>query len=456
MYLLDWGLAKVVDAPEPRLPSAPPAIASGSDPGAKTMHGATMGTPGYMAPEQVKGEAVDARADVYALGAILFELLALEPLHPHRTAQDANASTLAGVDARPSVRAPERDVPPELDAICVRATERDPEQRTRTAREVVDAVERYLDGDRDLIRRRELAREHVKAAGQHADRALAGGKDATRARSLALREIGRAVALDPTDAEAVTTLMRLMTETPAEMPAEARAAMQAETRGGIRTGAKAAAVAYMLWFAHLPFMLWMGIHSWPAFLAASGAWLLAAGTAVVYARHPPRDGSLPVGLMLAGVVAVATTSTMFGPYVIAPTIAATGSVLMHMSPYRRGRVAVVVLNCAAIAGPALLQVTGVLPASYLFTGDAIVIQPGMLSFPAVPTQIFMLVNTLATIVVASALIAQIRNTLTRVEEQMYVHTWQLRQLVPDHARPASARHIDESVAQLPDAGPLSE
>jgi serine/threonine-protein kinase len=147
---------------------------------------------------------------------------------------------------------------------------------------------------------------------------------------------------------------------------------------------------------------------------------------------------------------------MFGPYVIAPTIAATGSVLMHMSPYRRGRVAVVVLNCAAIAGPALLQVTGVLPASYLFTGDAIVIQPGMLSFPAVPTQIFMLVNTLATIVVASALIAQIRNTLTRVEEQMYVHTWQLRQLVPDHARPASARHIDESVAQLPDAGPLSE
>jgi serine/threonine-protein kinase len=456
VYLLDWGLAKVVGAPEPRLPSGPPAIASGSDPGAKTMHGAMMGTPGYMSPEQVRGEEVDARADVYALGAILFELLALEPMHPHRTADEARASTLAGVDARPSRRAPERDLPPELDEICVRATEKDPDARTRSARELVDAVERYLDGDRDLLRRRELAREHVQAASLHADRALAGGKGATQARSLALREIGRAVALDPTDSQAVTTLMRLMTEVPAEMPPEARAAMQAETRGGIRAAARTAFVAYLLWFAHLPLMLWMGIRSWPAYGVASAAWLVAALTAHAAAKNPPRDGSRPTAMTVAGVIAVATTSTLCGPYVIIPTLAAIGSMLMHMSPYPRGRVLVVVLNCLAIAAPVALQAMGVLPASYVFEHDTIVIRPFMLGFPALPTQVFLLVNTLALIVAASVMLARVRNLLTGIEEQMYVHTWQLRQLVPEQARPASARAIEESVAQLPQEGPLSE
>ncbi len=456
VYVLDWGLAKVVGAPEPRLPSGPPAIVSGSDPGAKTVHGAMMGTPGYMAPEQVRGEEVDARADVYALGAILFELLALEPLHPHRTADEARASTLAGVDARPSRRAPDRDLPPELDEICVRATEKDPDARTKSARELVDAVERYLDGDRDLLRRRALAREHVQAAGQHTDRALSGGKGATQARSLALREIGRAVALDPTDSQAITTLMRLMTEVPAEMPPEARAAMQAETRGGIRAAARTALVAYLLWFAHLPLMLWMGIRSWPAYLVASAAWLVAAGAAYAAAKKPPRDGSRPFGLTLAGVCAVATTSTLCGPYFIVPTLAAIGSMLMHMSPYPRGRVTIVVLNCLAIAVPAALAAAGILPSSYVFGHDSIVVAPVMLGFPAVPTQVFLLVNSLALVIAASVMLARVRNTLTGIEEQMYVHTWQLRQLVPEQARSASARAIEESVAQLPDAGPHSE
>ncbi len=456
VYVLDWGLAKVVGAPEPRLPSGPPAITSGSDPGAKTMHGAMMGTPGYMSPEQVRGEEVDARADVYALGAILFELLALEPLHPHRTADEARASTLAGVDARPSRRAPERDLPPELDAICVRATDKDRDARTASARELVDAVEQYLDGDRDLLRRRELAREHVQAASLHADRALAGGRGATHARSLALREIGRAVALDPSDPQAVTTLMRLMTETPAEMPPEARAAMQAETRGGIRAAARTAFVAYLLWFAHLPLMLWMGIRSWPAYGVASAAWLVAAATAYAAAKNPPRDGSRPHAMTVAGVVAVATTSTLCGPYVIIPTLAAIGSMLMHMSPFPRGRIAIVILNCMAVLAPATLQLLGVLPASYVFEHDSIVIRPVMLGFPPLPTQVFLLVNSLGIIVAASVMLGRVRDLLTGIEEQMYVHTWQLRQLVPEQARPASARPIDESVAQLPQEGPPSE
>jgi serine/threonine-protein kinase len=161
-------------------------------------------------------------------------------------------------------------------------------------------------------------------------------------------------------------------------------------------------------------------------------------------------------MTVAGVVAVATTSTLCGPYMIVPTLAAIGSMLMHMSPYPRGRVLIVVLNCLAIAVPAALQALGVLPASYLFSGGAIAIQPVMLAFPPLPTQAFLLVNTLSLIVAASVMLARVRNLLTGIEEQMYVHTWQLRQLVPEQARPASARPLEASVAQLPDLGPQSE
>ena len=73
-------------------------------------------------------------------------------------------------------------VPPELEAMCVRATAVDPGQRFANARELHDAIERYLDGDRDLERRQESARAAAERAIALADAALAGG-----AQSVSLR-----------------------------------------------------------------------------------------------------------------------------------------------------------------------------------------------------------------------------------------------------------------------------
>jgi len=77
VYVLDWGLSKVAGLPE--LPPAA-SVALPHDAGSETLDGAVLGTPGYMSPEQARGERdVDARADVFALGAVVFECLAGDP-----------------------------------------------------------------------------------------------------------------------------------------------------------------------------------------------------------------------------------------------------------------------------------------------------------------------------------------------------------------------------------------
>lgn len=195
VYALDWGIAKLVSTPDPLPEGGRPSISAETHGVTSTRDGTTLGTPGYMAPEQVDGAAhVNSRADVYSLGAILFELLCLEPLHARTTVAGKLSSTLEGADARASIRAPQRDVPPELEDICVKATALEPAQRFQSVGELIEAIEHFLDGDRDLEHRRRLAAEHAIAAAAAAQEALAESVEPTESRRKALREVARALA----------------------------------------------------------------------------------------------------------------------------------------------------------------------------------------------------------------------------------------------------------------------
>src|SRR5262245_6435427 len=158
VYVLDWGVSRViedgvVDPAMGDIESLEPGVTSGE----------LLGTPGYMAPEQIHSpQSVDRPADIYALGSILFEVLAGEPLHPR--GQLALQTTLAGeVVKSPAQRRPDRGVAPELDAVCVAALAMSPAARP-TAKQLADRIEAYLDGDRDLALRRKLALEQLWSA----------------------------------------------------------------------------------------------------------------------------------------------------------------------------------------------------------------------------------------------------------------------------------------------------
>ncbi|HEX8678804.1 MAG TPA: serine/threonine-protein kinase, partial [Chthoniobacterales bacterium] len=105
-----------------------------------------FGTPGYIAPEQTSGPAASLKptADIYSLGAILFDLLAGRPpfLGDHALAVLRQAAERPAPKLRSLVPSLDRD----LETICAKCLEREPEARYRTAADLADDLERWLEG----------------------------------------------------------------------------------------------------------------------------------------------------------------------------------------------------------------------------------------------------------------------------------------------------------------------
>ncbi|MFO0761610.1 MAG: protein kinase [Byssovorax sp.] len=114
---------------------------------ALTSAGETLGTIGYMAPEQILHEPVDARTDIYALGGVLYRLLTGQGLF-----RDSNAATMARdhlttVPVAPHLRAPDAGIPEPLSAVVMRCLEKRPKDRFPSARHVAHALRVAIDPD---------------------------------------------------------------------------------------------------------------------------------------------------------------------------------------------------------------------------------------------------------------------------------------------------------------------
>jgi serine/threonine-protein kinase len=451
VYVLDWGLAKLVaETEEPVAQDGERERERERDKvhvessGAATTSGAVMGTPGYMAPEQLRGEIeqLDARTDVYALGAILFEILALEPLHPREDIPRAMTSTLEGADARATRRAPDRDVPPELEAVCVRATALAPGDRFASARELVEAVERYLDGDRDLARRRELAGAWAEAADAQATRALAEGGGASE-RQEALQLAGRALALDPQHPGAMGALIRLLLAPPAKLPPEVdRDLEQAETRM-VRVAAVKGGWTYLSWFLFVPLLFWLGTKDLRLLVPWGACILACAAISLLGSRVERINASLHFAVLGLSSVAIMLMSPIWSPFVLTPLLAAVNTIafLIHSRP--KWRVPTVGIGALSIVLPILGEVAGVLPQTIFFEHDGIVIRSWVVHHPPVPTLAVVLLSLLGCLVVPALYVSRVRGSLVSAERALHVQSWHLRQLIPSQAQDALAPALEQ-------------
>jgi len=132
LKILDFGLAKL------RAPQSGPAIDTAAETPfpdeTATREGMVLGTPGHMAPEQIRGQRADARTDIFALGLLLFE--AATGRHPF-PADDSAARTLAVLrDAPLTLSRLRPDLPRELERLIERCLEKDPNRRLSSAAEL--------------------------------------------------------------------------------------------------------------------------------------------------------------------------------------------------------------------------------------------------------------------------------------------------------------------------------
>ncbi len=162
--VVDWGLAKRLATDETPAAGPPTAVASGA--AGETQVGQILGTPAYMAPEQAgfHDATVGTAVDIYALGAILHEVLTGQPLY----LGDNAVSILSQLEqGPPALEALAQVAPPALAAICRKAVARLPSDRYPSASAFADDVERWLADEVTSVWREPLSARAARWARRH-------------------------------------------------------------------------------------------------------------------------------------------------------------------------------------------------------------------------------------------------------------------------------------------------
>ncbi|MDT8392113.1 MAG: bifunctional serine/threonine-protein kinase/formylglycine-generating enzyme family protein [Lentisphaeria bacterium] len=150
VLLVDWGLAKLVgsggdgnDVPAVADLDTP-SLDSATD-GDITLEGIVSGTPAYMAPEQALGKIseLNGQTDVYGLGAVLYEILTYERMIEGETIREALYNVVHTPVIPPRKRAPDHRIPRDLEAICMKAVEKKPDDRYASVKDLLMDLNNY-------------------------------------------------------------------------------------------------------------------------------------------------------------------------------------------------------------------------------------------------------------------------------------------------------------------------
>jgi serine/threonine-protein kinase len=416
VYVIDWGVARVLKTRRTStMFAAVDALEQSDD---ETAAGAMLGTPGFMAPEQMRGDDVGPSADIYALGALLFEILAGEPLHP--PGKSAISATLAKPTQSPAERRPDRGIAPELDALCVAALAEAKDKRP-SARELAERVQRYLDGDRDLERRKLLAREQLEVAHAATNREEAG------------QAASRALALDPESTEAAKLVSQLILEPPKEIPPELAAALEAEEIELNKQRGRSATLAFLSLWVMLPVFLFLQyVQSVPQLILL---YAVVTGMAVI-SWDNGRRGKTPTWVTMAGNLAVALMfSRLTGSFILTMGLICGQTLALSSRSFVANRSWPMLLwIAAATLIPFSLEWFGVIEATWRMTPEGIVSHGTIMHTVRNSDVIVLAFSQTALALVVGLFAMSVTRAREAAQRRAFIQAWHLQQLVPKQAR----------------------
>ncbi len=430
VYVLDWGTARRFRAGhDPELEPA-------------TRARVAEGTPSYMAPEQFRPrDVLTPGADVFALGAMLFELLVGEPLHADRkTALQIEHEYEHGIlSSSPIARAPEANISPELDWLCEAALRLDPSERIASARQLADGVQAYLDGDRDLERRRTIASEHLREAEELLETYEQDPRHAS-VRAEAFSAAARALAYDPTHQSARDLVTRLLFETPSEIPAEVRDAVRAQELAVVSRQSELVLGAYVSLLAFLPFFLFGGVRDVGTIVAIVAITLLLIANALDFRKRPDQPVHRIALRALGDATLVALLSTIFGPFAFPPAMALMAALLHVSVPSVKRTYAVAAAHMLAPVAPMAMQAFEMFRTIDI-RDDAIVVHAVAVHFDPTWTFVALLLYPPTLLGIAAAIRARTLHETRKDALRHELQRWHLRKIVGVEA-PRSPRTPD--------------
>jgi serine/threonine protein kinase len=418
VYVLDWGLARIID--ERDATSSIGDDVTSYD--GMTQAGAMLGTPGYMAPEQIEDASqAGPAADVYALGSILFEILAGVPLHPR--GQGALTSTLVGVESGPHQRHPERNIAPELDTLCIAALASRPMDRL-DVKELAERLQGYLDGDRDIERRRELAATFLSRARE------AMKSEDVMQRVDAMQAAGRALALDPESAEAGTLVTRLMFEPTREYPAKLREELTASEVAVQRRQGKVAMLSFLVILGYLAIVATNGVLNLPLVLGIAGYTLVHASLVWRITQRAATPNEM-LFVAAGNAFLAALISRTLGSMIIVPAVTCIMALSLTSYPQLIDRKWLVIgLLVASWVIPVVLEQVGVFAPTWSIDGNTIELSSHVMRIGGTHTVGILIGSNIVTIIVfglfSSALATSRRNAMRQTE----IQAWRLKQMLP--------------------------
>ena len=439
VYLLDWGLAKYeaddsiaesgdeetsldtdgrIEAPEP------------------TKDGVMLGTPGYMAPEQARGNRmvqVGPEADIYALGVLLYEIVTDRRLHSGRTAKERLHSTMSIGIVRVGKLFPELAISSQISSLIETALNPVAERRTCSPREMHNQIQRHLDGYRDVESRRRQA-EDLYALAKEAGRSR-GDESIQDARVRKLELLGRALALQPDHSGALSDFVELLAVPLKEMPVEVLKEIKEVEANQVRSAGRLGALVFLGLNFFTLWLVWMADFTEWAHVLPFIACTTATG-GVSFAVSKSKDPG-PQHSYLVFVLAVLTTASLvsfFGVFVVVPSMLAVVTMAFALNTPARWGWRVIGTGGAAIIMLSLLPVFGLVSSGIASEAGTFMVVVPLKVKTAGEMQLFVTIAGCAVVMLAGFAIVPLRLRLDLAQRRARMTTWQLRHLIPSQIR----------------------